>query len=80
MTDRIHCNGCGAESFADGAILYCKRCHQVAVEDNARMELQIKQLLDLCRDVKDYLDHPDQTSHAAWNLIGRLEYILGDVD
>jgi hypothetical protein len=41
MTDRIRCSSCGAESFADGATLYCKTCY-----DNLRRELS--------QHVKDY--------------------------
>jgi uncharacterized Zn finger protein (UPF0148 family) len=33
MTSRVHCNNCGADSFADGTTLYCARCYQkVGVE------------------------------------------------
>ena len=33
--------------------------------------------VEVCRAVKDYLDHPEQKSRRAWNLIGQLEEVLG---
>lgn len=43
-------------------------------------ERQRDELLALCREVKDYLDHPDQRDRAAWELIGLLESALEDTD
>lgn len=38
MTDRIRCSSCGAESFADGATLYCKTCYDKLKVENERLE------------------------------------------
>lgn len=50
------------------------------VKRRKKVERQRDGLLALYRKVKDYLDHPEQTSNAAWSLIGLLENALEDAD
>lgn len=39
-------------------------------------QARIGALEQLCRDMKDFLDHPDQSDFRAWELIGRVEALL----
>lgn len=51
MTDRIHCDNCGAESYADGATLYCAGCWRRLQATLAEAEARLMAYRDALREL-----------------------------
>lgn len=45
-----------------------------------RLENAAPDLLSICKQVKDYLDHPEQKSHRAWELIEMLNEVIAKAE
>ena len=51
MTNRICCANCGAESFADGAMLYCAGCRHRLQAENAQLRSLLAQVQNVTESV-----------------------------
>ena len=44
------------------------------------LEGDMFRLLQICKRVKDYLDHPDQRNATAWEIISTIEHELNRIE
>ena len=56
MTDRIRCSSCGGESYADGATIHCRSCHDQLRRDLAAAEAKLTECQIIAEEVWNWWD------------------------